>query len=104
MLLDSLLSLFALLVIAHANTEKVTFSAPDATDFPGSGPALDNLHLASLTPEVAKVRTSLPVSFEGEDSWYLLQDLHEGQRYELRVCWAATVCIPIFVSPVMLLY
>ena len=89
--LASLLSLFALLVIAYANTEKVIFTAPDALNLPDAGPALHDLQLTSLTPAKTKVRASLPVSFEGEDSWYLLQGLHEGQRYELRVCWTASV-------------
>ena len=64
-------------------------------DRPDSGPDLDSLRLTSLTPTNTKVRTSLPVTFQGDDSWYLLQRLKEGQRYEVRVCWAATVCAPI---------
>lgn len=101
-LLDSLLSLFALLTVACANTEKVIFLAPETVGLPASGPALGDLRLTSLTPTKAQARISLPVSFEGKESWYLLRDLHEGQRYELRVCWAATVrCASSFGLPML---
>lgn len=29
---------------------------------------------------------------KGTESWFLLEGLVPGQRYEVRVCWVATVC------------
>jgi hypothetical protein len=95
---SSLLCLFVLLIAsALANTEKAIFTAPDATSFTDSNPSLDVLQLQSFTHIDNTLRTSLNVVFPGEetpqgsDHWFLLRDLNPQQRYELRVCWAATV-------------
>ena len=94
-MLAGLISLLVLLVtVAHANTEKVIFLAPPATVFPDSGPSLDNLNLHSITFQQSSLRTFLPVAFPNEEtnglsSWYLLPHLNAGQRYEVRICWAA---------------
>jgi len=92
--------LFALLIpSAYANTEKVIFVAPEAVSFPNATPALDNLRLHSLTPARSSFRTSLPVVLTSEEyprgleSWFLLRELKQRQRYELRICWAAVVRI-----------
>ena len=85
--------LFATLAIA--NTEKAIFVAPPPTVTPDAGPTFDDLHLDSLSPDQLSLRLSLPVAFpseaepQGLDSWYLLEGLSEGQRYEVRTCWAA---------------
>jgi len=99
----SLTSLLALLVAsAFANTEKAIFTAPDAISFTDSNPTLDVLQLQSITHSESALRTSLNVAFpsketpQGTDHWYLLRDLNSQQRYELRVCWAAVVCILSF--------
>ena len=84
--------LFALLIsAAQANTEKTIFLAPPISDLKTLNQSLD-----TLTPSAPKLRTSLPVAFPttdqpyGSEYWFLLRDLHPGQRYEVRVCWAAT--------------
>jgi hypothetical protein len=95
-------ALFALLVTAAlANTEKTIFVAPAPITLPDAGPRLADLKLDTLVPSsssaTASVQRALSVAFptedapQGRESWYLLQGLGEGQRYEVRVCWAATV-------------
>lgn len=97
---NSLYCLFALLVSSvTANTEKVIFTAPAAVPFTDSTPSLDVLQLQSLTHDASTLRTALNVVFpsdetpKGSDYWFLLRNLNPHQRYELRICWAATVCI-----------
>lgn len=95
------LSLLSLLLsiasIAHANVEKTIFLGPPATTIPSEEPDLDDLGLERLSPTNPVVRTQLNVSFpttdapDGTDSWFFLEDLTPGQRYEVRVCWLATV-------------
>ncbi|KAF7189205.1 hypothetical protein HII31_09627 [Pseudocercospora fuligena] len=94
--LGCLISLFALLVTtALANTEKVIFTAPKAITLPDSGPHLQALGLSVISQANSTLATSLSVAFpskdrpRGLDSWYLLNDLEEDRRYEVRVCWAA---------------
>ncbi|KAF2168134.1 hypothetical protein M409DRAFT_53447 [Zasmidium cellare ATCC 36951] len=80
---------------ALANTEKTIFIAPSAITLPDAEPQLDALNLDTLTYSHSKLRRSLNVAFPSEeaarglDSWYLLRGLNEGQRYEVRICWAA---------------
>ena len=95
-----LTALFALLLASvRANTEKVIFLAPDHTTFPEAAPSLDSLFLDTLSPELSTLRLSLGVAFPAKDqprgleSWYLLRGLNKGQRYEVRFCWAAIVCM-----------
>ncbi|KAF2770886.1 hypothetical protein EJ03DRAFT_269915 [Teratosphaeria nubilosa] len=94
-ILHSLACLLALLVLAaQANTEKAVFIAPPPTVFTEAG--LDHLSLQTFSPHHLSRRLSLPVAFpheakpRGLDSWYTLEGLTEGQRYEVRICWAAT--------------
>lgn len=91
-------SSFALLVTAaFANTEKAIFIAPPPTIMTDAQPGLADLNLHSLSPHDPSLSLPLSVAFptehqpRGLDSWYLLQRLKEGQRYELRICWAAIV-------------
>lgn len=84
--------LFALLIsTTQANTEKAIFLAPATSELKSLNRSLD-----TLTPAVPKLRKSLPVAFPtddlpyGTEFWFLLRDLNPGQRYEVRVCWAAT--------------
>jgi hypothetical protein len=93
-----LLALFALFVhAASANTEKTIFNAPAPINLPSSAPTLEHLKLETLSSANSTLPKALSVAFptkdkpQGRESWYLLQDLNEGQRYEVRVCWAATV-------------
>ena len=87
-------SLFApFFVTVRANTEKAIFVAPPANFVPEQ---LTNLDLETLTPSRPATRKSLPVAFStkgqprGTESWYTLAGLREGQRHEVRICWAAT--------------
>jgi hypothetical protein len=88
-------------VSALANTEKAIFLGPAPIAIPLEHPNIDDLHLARLSPSKLSFRTRLEVSFppdgngKGTESWYLLHGLKEGQRYEVRICWAATVCLKI---------
>jgi hypothetical protein len=93
----ALLALYA--TLAQANVEKTIFLAPTTATVPSGEPDIDDLGLERLSPESPVVRTHLNASFpsndapEGTDSWFFLENLIPGQRYEVRVCWLATVCI-----------
>ncbi|KAK1985179.1 hypothetical protein LZ30DRAFT_779256 [Colletotrichum cereale] len=82
--------------IARANTEKVIFLGPDTVNVPTTPPAIEDLRLDVLTPDDWTKRLDLKSAFPSEESpsgtttWLLLNELAQGQRYELRVCWAAT--------------
>lgn len=93
-----LLALFALFVhAAFANTEKTIFVAPAPIVLPAAAPTLEHLRLETLSNANTTLRAALSVAFptqdkpKGLESWYLLRNLNEGQRYEVRVCWAAVV-------------
>lgn len=79
-----------------ANTEKLIFIAPGQLQVPTEHPTLEDLRLQTLSPDQWSIRTQLDAEFpsnfspRGKASWILLQDLETGQRYEVRVCWAAT--------------
>jgi hypothetical protein len=84
--------------LTRANTEKVIFIAPPPILLSEPISILDISRIDALAPgKGSTLRTSLPVLFasaenkRGSDSWYLLYNLTENQRYELRICWAATV-------------
>jgi hypothetical protein len=95
-----LVAAFLVAVVAevNANTEKVIFTAPNPVTIPAIRPGLDDLHLDILSPAGLRVlENSLDVQFpteaapRGVESWYLLKDLEAGRRYEVRICWPATV-------------
>jgi hypothetical protein len=81
----------------NANVEKTIFLGPGAVTLPEIRPSLDDLHLQSLSSLDFVLPTQLAVQFpsiaepHGLASWYLLSDLEEGRRYEVRICWPATV-------------
>jgi hypothetical protein len=81
----------------NANVEKTIFLGPSAVTLPEIHPSLDDLHLQSLSRLDSVLPTQLAVQFpskaepHGLESWYLLSDLEEGRRYEVRICWPATV-------------
>lgn len=91
----------AFLPTVFANVEKVIFKAPAAVTIPQTSPSLDALCLDILTPANTTVATALPLAFpshqspRGRESWYLLRGLTEGQRNEVRTCWAATVSLTV---------
>lgn len=82
--------------VAHANTEKTIFVAPERIHLGDVRPNLVDLQLDTLTTAKRELQTALPVAFatnisRGIQSWYLLDNLDPGQRYEVRICWPATV-------------
>ena len=83
---------------AIANVEKTIFIAPKAAVPPHNSRNIFPLHIDRLAPTSHTLRRILPASFPhrslplGSESWYLLDELKEHQRHELRVCWIATVC------------
>ncbi|RMZ90841.1 hypothetical protein DV736_g1920, partial [Chaetothyriales sp. CBS 134916] len=90
------LSIISLLCkLAHANVEKIVFSAPEAKALP-SDASIDNLLLPTLCSQNSSVRTFLNASFptddfpKGTQTWMLLEHLIPGRRYEVRVNWIAT--------------
>ena len=97
-----------------ANADKIIFTGPEPNTIPLAKPSLSDLNLDVLGRGSAwDIRTNLtrtfPVyrEFETEDgetdfakvgkdgysSWFLLDNLVQGRRYELRVCWAAIVSL-----------
>lgn len=84
--------------LVQANVEKTIFLAPPASTIPSVEPELDDLGLERLSPHSSVIRRGLNASFptaaapEGTDSWFFVENLKPGQRYEIRVCWLATVC------------
>lgn len=99
MKLYSIVSVF-LAVCTHtafANVEKTIFIAPSALTIPLDHPTFENLQLQTLSPENSTIRAQLHSEFPSDNtplgpaSWFILSGLTEGQRYEVRVCWAATV-------------
>ena len=91
-----LLPLFASIQCSFANTEKVIFTAPPRDTLSELYDIVEEA-FETLTPSNPILRASLPVAFpnavrpHGLDSWYRLEELDEDRRYEVRVCWAATV-------------
>jgi len=76
------------------NTEKTIFLGPSSLQVL---PTLEDLQLDALSPQQWSLRTHIQAEFPtntfkyGHSSWVLLHRLQEGQRYEVRICWAATV-------------
>ena len=104
------LTLLTFISLTTANTEKTIFLAPFAPSFPSSSSSsssispLDDIGLDRISPPNPLLRTRLNASFpdadaragaesgaEGTESWFLLEGLNPEQRYEVRVCWLATV-------------
>jgi hypothetical protein len=86
------------LPLVVANTEKIIFVAPPKITLPNVRPGLENLCLDTLKPnDQNSLQTQLPVAFPSEQhprglqSWYILEGLTPGQRYETRICWVTTV-------------
>ena len=82
---------------AFANVEKTVFLAPPSIHVPTDHPNLDDLQLHVFSPLQPSSRLHLDAAFpstespKGVESWYLLDDLNQDQRYEVRICWSATV-------------
>lgn len=98
MFFKTLIYLWCLCIsLTSANTEKTIFLGPEPVNIPAQSPSLAALNIDTLTPDNYSLRTHLEAIFPTEDlsrgieSWLILDDLTEGQRYEVRVCWLATV-------------
>lgn len=97
MMLLLFIYIVSLLSVASANVEKTIFIAPSAVTLPAKDSTFDDLGLERLSPSNGMLRTQLNASFpidsksQGTDSWYFLENLNPGQRYEVRICWLATV-------------
>ena len=83
----------------NANVEKTIFLGPRPETAFHVRPGLDDLRLHDLSPLNSILPTQVPVQFpsvlapRGRESWYLLRGLDSGQRYEVRICWPATVSV-----------
>lgn len=92
------LILLHVITLVAGNTEKVIFKGPAQVHVPDVTPNLGNLKLQQLSPSSNVVRTQLQRAFptklesKGTQSWFLLDGLDHGVRYEVRICWAAIVC------------
>jgi len=99
MLSPSFVLLLGAIGTVLANTEKVIFVAPQDVQIPLEHPTLEDLQLDSISPQHWSLRTYVSAAFptnasrNGLSSWFLLHRLNEGQRYEVRICWAATVSL-----------
>lgn len=97
MLLAGLICLTLGISLASANVEKTIFLGPEPVNIPNQQPSLSTLNIDTLTPEDWSLRTHLEATFptaeskRGSSSWFILDNLTEGQRYEARICWLATV-------------
>ncbi|KAK3320905.1 hypothetical protein B0T19DRAFT_430900 [Cercophora scortea] len=97
-LLPQLLTSLLGLQTALCNVEKTIFLGPASSIIPLAHPTLSDLHIDTLTPSTrqsSSLRTRLAAAFpdsasQGIATWLLLDELTAGQRYEVRVCWAAT--------------
>lgn len=96
-LLAYLQSLAWCISLVHGNVEKTVFLAPEAIHIPQQHPNLEDLQLEVLSSSKLQLRRQLPAVFptssspRGAEAWFLLDRLTQHQRYEVRICWAATV-------------
>jgi hypothetical protein len=88
-LLLVLVTLAHLSILALANTEKIIFVAPPAVEALESHRAL--VTLSPFKPTARKVEVQL--SFERPTvEFFALESLDISRKYEVRVCWPASVC------------
>lgn len=82
--------------LVAANTEKAIFLGPAPST---ETSVIGDLEIPQLAPSehctnCRAIRTRLATTFAGEgaEHWVRIDGLDEGRRYEVRICWAATVC------------
>ena len=99
LLLKKLCLLLLQLLTVSANVEKIIFLGPVQTNKSDARSNVDGLPYDVLTPSKSVVRKELKVTFpsadnlwKGSEFWVLLDGLRQGERYEVRICWSATVC------------
>ena len=110
LLVSCFILLFSLPLAVLANVEKTIFLGPPAITIPTPHPNLDDLYLIPISPLHPTVRTRLNASFptngasKGTATWVLLDGLTPGARYEVRICWLATVGIrPVYAKVLKLI-
>ncbi|KAF3479424.1 uncharacterized protein GIQ15_06400 [Arthroderma uncinatum] len=87
-----LITLFVGLTLA--NVEKTMFISPNLDEEHSA--LLNIIDLKTLSPSAPSIREHLEAEFptaavpSGRRSWFRLDGLVPGQRYEVRVCWVAT--------------
>ena len=102
-LLAYLQSLTWCISLVQGNVEKTIFLGPEAIQIPQQHPSLQDLELETLSPSRPDLRRQLSAEFpkpstpKGTEAWFLLEGLKQHQRYEVRICWAATVSLLKFV-------
>ena len=95
-----LITFFLLLQCTSANLDKLVFLGPPPVGVAREHPNLDDLNLPQLSSSQPSLRTRVSAAFptveakNGLDTWFLLDGLTEGQRYEVRISWPATVGDP----------
>lgn len=95
--LTYLLGLTLCILPILGNVEKTIFIGPEPVDHHilQQRPSLDALKLEVLDPSNFALRRQLnpakPGSPKGTEAWFLLDQLKHNQRYEVRICWLATV-------------
>ncbi|KAK4166728.1 hypothetical protein QBC43DRAFT_14956 [Cladorrhinum sp. PSN259] len=93
-----------------ANVEKAIFLGPATINIPLAHPTLTDLNLDTLTPNTSTLHTKLTASFpspfnpHGSSTWLILDNLIPSQRYEVRICWAATQPTSFTLTPYTLSY
>ena len=102
MLVIYLLHLLIPPLLVLANTEKLIFLTPRSRPSQEALNLFENPQIPRLSKTHSSVRDQLPVEFAtkenplGNQFWYLLEGLDEGRRYEVRVCWTATVITIVY--------
>jgi len=90
-----LVTLFSVLSLTcvSANTEKVIFIAPPAP----LEPLESHIALETLSPTRPAVRRiEVQLSFDRPtETFFALESLDIGRKYEVRVCWPASVTNPL---------
>ncbi|CAI9631496.1 unnamed protein product [Alternaria burnsii] len=92
----ALLCIVSQLWTVNANVEKTIFLGPKPVTLPNVRSSPHDFGLNYLSPDSTILPIRVPVRFptesvpRGLESWYLLRDLEDGRRYELRICWPAT--------------
>lgn len=100
----TILQLLLLCLLVRANVEKLIFLGPQR------GPEVEELaslgyldRLPRLSTSVTSVRhqalARFPPTTASSETWILLEGLKRGQRYEVRVCWSASVGTYAYYTP-----
>ena len=84
--------------LASANVEKVIFLGPEPVPEPQLSFNGPQLRLETLSPQKTSLQQTLLARFPAttdprtlSETWILLDNLRKDQRYEVRICWSATV-------------